>query len=127
MKKQLLSFALFFLCLAGYAQNDSIKVMYCELNASFNYDKISIEVVPGNNKQFNEQQFGFIKDEKTGKAIKFNNTVDAFNFMSEHGWVYIDNYILDLPAGHVACWIFKQMFVKDADEKYKPLKLNDSL
>ncbi len=33
-----------------------------------------------------------LRDEQSGKLVKFNSIIDALNYMAEQGWEYLDSY-----------------------------------
>lgn len=70
--------------------------MYCEIIGRGTLSlrgKIKIEVDFGQeNKVFEGFDSDVLKDPVTGKNMKFNSMVDALNFMSGQGWVFVNAY-----------------------------------
>jgi len=65
--------------------------VYCKISEQkrFLSDKINIILDFGQETRFfHDSRF---KDE-SGKLIKFNSVVDALNFMSEDGWIFVQAY-----------------------------------
>lgn len=69
---------------------------YCEVigRAAFSLKgKIKIEVDFGQeNKMFEGANKDVLKDPATGKNRKFNSMIDALNFMSSNGWLFVNAY-----------------------------------
>lgn len=70
--------------------------VYCEIVAKETgliKKKIKIEVDFGNRKSFFKEVIGDpLKDKETGKTICFNSIIDALNYMSSEGWLFVDAY-----------------------------------
>jgi len=70
--------------------------VYCEIVAKETgllKKKIKVEVDFGEKKGFFKELIGDpLKDKETGKTICFNSIIDALNFMSSEGWLFVDAY-----------------------------------
>ncbi|RYE31267.1 MAG: hypothetical protein EOP23_16645, partial [Hyphomicrobiales bacterium] len=83
----------------SFAQTDTsrakMKEQYCMIIASpkFFSTKVNIEVDFGQPTAFFSDQR--LKDE-SGKAMSFNTTIDALNYMGSQGWLFVNAY--NLPS-----------------------------
>lgn len=72
--------------------------VYCEIVAKeigLLKKKIKIEVDFGDKKSLFRELIGDpLKDKKTGKTICFNSIIDALNYMSNEGWLFVSAYTL---------------------------------
>lgn len=70
--------------------------VYCEIVAKETgllKKKIKVEVDFGEKKGFFRELIGDpLKDKNTGKTICFNSIIDALNYMSSEGWLFVDAY-----------------------------------
>lgn len=72
--------------------------VYCEIVAKETgllKKKIKVEVDFGEKKGFFKELIGDpLKDKKTGKTICFNSIIDALNYMSSEGWLFVNAYTI---------------------------------
>lgn len=70
--------------------------IYCELiakEAGILKKKTTIEVDFGGKKRLFADLIGDpLKDKETGKTIRFNSIIDALNYMSSEGWLFVNAY-----------------------------------
>ena len=70
--------------------------IYCEIIAKETgllKKKITVEVDFGGKKSFFRELVGDpLKDKETGKTICFNSIIDALNYMSSEGWLFVNAY-----------------------------------
>ena len=107
------------------AQQDSIQVMkqeeYCLLRISgiLFSAKVTIDVDYGDKRHWGDNR---LRDETTGKLIKFNSPVDALNFLGEQGWGLV-NAFPDISNGSSSTlYVFKR--TKRSDEAMLSVKQN---
>lgn len=55
-------------------------------------NKISVSIDFGEERSFFQDTR--LRDEQTGKVKTFNSMIDALNFMSGHGWKFVQAYVM---------------------------------
>lgn len=71
--------------------------------------KVVIQIDFGQERSWRAKD-SMIMDEKTGKATKFNSMIDALNYMSERGWVFVNAYAATIGQQNVYHWLLKKEF-----------------
>lgn len=73
--------------------------VYCEIVATQTgllKKKVKINVDFGNKKSLFKELIGDpLKDKETGKTICFNSIIDALNYMSNEGWLFVNAYTIN--------------------------------
>lgn len=67
--------------------------------------KVSISVDYG-------EEASFLADQRVrdsaGRVAKFNSVIDAMNYLSSQGWVFVDAYAISTGGSHVYHFLFKR-------------------
>jgi hypothetical protein len=87
MKNLFLSTCLIFLSYFSFSQD----VKYCEIVGTKKFMSNKVLVQIDNGQDPGSMGIGYLKDEN-GKNKIFNSMVAAMNFMSEHGWKFVQAY-----------------------------------
>jgi hypothetical protein len=100
-----------FLC---KAQSDTTAAkkheQYCMIiaTAKFFSSKVSIAVDFGQETSFWHSQGQTIKD-NSGKVMNFNSVIDALNYMSSQGWLFVNAYALtEGTSGKVLNYVMRK-------------------
>jgi hypothetical protein len=120
MKKLFFATILVLISFLSYCQEDSTKIIYCELVGSQFMGKVTVIIDMGESKGFLGLNSSYIIDEKTGNPRKFNSMVDAMNFMGEKKWDLIQAFAVSSSNGSVYHWILKQTILRGKDGNYYP-------
>jgi hypothetical protein len=59
---------------------------------------------------------GYLKDPETGKNRSFNSMIHALNFMSEHGWEFVQAYAFTSANNNVYHCVLKKPKNQDDDK-----------
>lgn len=119
MKKLILLSTFALISLTAYSQTDSlptVKTIYCELVGLYAYGSIIVTIDIGEDKGFWGLHGAYLKDTQTGKPMKFNGMVDAMNYMSDHGWEFVQAY--GTPTA--AHFLLKTTAIRRDDGNYYP-------
>lgn len=79
---------------------DSIQTPYCQIvgTGKFLSNKLTIELDFGQENKYWSSKDSQLLDEK-GKAIVFYSMIDALNFMTEYGYVFVSAYAFSVDTG----------------------------
>ncbi len=98
---------LLFFCLNLSAQDETASFMYCEIvgKSTFMSNKINVEINYGQDQKWLTDHR--IVDEK-GKTLKFNNMIDALNYMGAKGWKFVHAYEVKDGEEIVRHWLLER-------------------
>jgi len=107
---------LFFLFQMTFAQTvngvpmDSIKTDYVEIvgTEKFLSTKMNVEIDFGQRQKYWTQKDTRLVDE-SGKSLELNSMIDALNFMSKHGYSFVDAYIVTKDGINVYHYLLKKI------------------
>jgi len=112
MKKAIIIAIVLLYSQASNAQSDTSKIeQYCQLIATQRIlsNKVTIDIDFGEEKSFWRDTRLKTYD---GKIKKFNTIIDAMNYMSRDGWVFINAYPVRIGESERYHFAFKKQFVK---------------
>lgn len=120
MKKILLFVALCFSLslLSQEVKNDTVVIeQYCELigTGKMMSRKVTIEIDYGEFVKYHKDNR--MRDEETGKLVKFNSMMDAVNYMAEDGWTLHSTMLISYQYGSVYHFIMKKSVKIFAESK----------
>ena len=121
MKKVLLVSLMMFVYFNSFAQDDSIKIVYCEIVGTQAFGKVKVVIDMGEDKGFLGLNSSSIMDEKTGKPKNFNSMIDALNYMGYIGWEFEQAYAVTSGNTNVYHFLLKQYVEKGDDGNYYPV------
>ena len=86
----------------------SVKYLYCELVGTrrFLSYKVTMEIDYGQERKFFQQKEKI--NDANGKVKTFNSMVDALNYMAEHGWEFVQAYVVSNNNQNVYRWLLKK-------------------
>lgn len=79
------------------------KYVYCELLTSPRPFSTKVNIIVDYGQETKFFQDTRLRDEESGNLKKFNSIVDAMNYMADHGWEYIDAYVV--PTGNGSAFV----------------------
>jgi hypothetical protein len=97
-------------CLTGRAQTTPHPAeQYCMVVATAKpfSTKVVITVDSGQETKFFGDK-GTIKDE-TGKVQSFNSVIDALNYMSSQGWLFVNAYVVTVGGQNVYHYVMRRI------------------
>lgn len=113
--KKILLFAILLFPIFCKAQSDTTSAnkheQYCMViaTAKFFSNKVSIEVDFGQQTSFWHGSHGDQIKDSQGKVVAFNSVVDALNYMSSQGWLFVNAYALsEGSSGKVLNYIMRK-------------------
>lgn len=112
MKKVVILSIVLLSSIVSNAQTDSSKVeQYCQLIATQRIlnNKVTIDIDFGEEKSFWRDTRLKTYD---GKIKKFNTIIDAMNYMSKDGWVFINAYPVRIGESERYHFAFKKQFAR---------------
>lgn len=113
MKKILFLFlSVIFSCAAMAQSQDDTVTVYCQImgeNTNFFGlgTKCKVKVDFGQGEGLWSSEGNKLVD-ANGKDIKFESMIDALNYMSDHGWEYVDNMFFTKGSGNVIHYLLKK-------------------
>ncbi|MEO8413963.1 MAG: hypothetical protein ABI472_09900 [Ginsengibacter sp.] len=110
MKKIIIIGAALFISLTTHAQTDTSKIeQYCQVIATPRLlsNKVTIDVDFGEEKSF--WRDNRLKTDG-GRIKKFNTVIDAMNYMSRDGWVFINAYPVRIGETEQYHFAFRKQF-----------------
>ncbi|MGB5025463.1 MAG: hypothetical protein WBO44_08945 [Saprospiraceae bacterium] len=89
---------------------DSIKTDYVEIGGTekFLSTKMNVEIDFGQRQKYWSQKDTRLVDEH-GKSLELNSMIDALNFMSKHGYSFVDSYIVTKDGINVYHYLLKRI------------------
>ena len=94
--------------------------IYCEIvsqQVGLLKKKIQIEVDFGDPKGIFGSSVGDVLcDDETGKKIEFNSMIDALNYMSSQGWLFVNAYSMLEKEEPVYHYIMKKIVDKQSTQ-----------
>lgn len=112
MKKIVIISLILFSSFASNAKTDTSKIeQYCQVIATPRLlsNKVTIDI------DFGEEK-GFWRDNRLktdgGRIKKFNTVIDAMNYMSRDGWIFINAYPVRMGETEIYHFAFKKQFSK---------------
>jgi hypothetical protein len=111
--KKILAIGIFLIStLISNAQSDTSKVeQYCQIIATPRLlsNKVTIDIDYGDEKSFWHDTR--LKTD-AGKLKKFNTVIDAINYMSREGWIFMNAYPVRMGETEIYHFAFKKQFLK---------------
>lgn len=102
--------AVFFSINASAQQEDKANTfVYCTISPSYNLlakkIKVNIDYGQQNNHLLRNDK---LKDPETGAELQFNSIIDALNYMSSHGWDFVQTYVQVNDGESCTYWLLRK-------------------
>lgn len=109
------------LCAIGLTAQGQTDVQYAELigQGGMFSDKLAITVDFGEDLDFPNALPQKIRDENSGRVIRFHSMAGAMNFMATQGWQFVQAYVTkrdDVTKEH---WIIKRKYQPEEEPAYR--------